>query len=98
MRLSTKSTLTRDRETVSLNVVFRQTALRTLARIRREDGEFFARARRAIASLPGDPRPDSAVPWGTTGIYRLHADRVRILYEIDEEAASIYIINIGLLA
>lgn len=82
---------------MSLNVVFRQTALRTLARIRREDGEFFARARRAIASLPGDPCPDSAVPWGTTGIYRLHADRVRILYEIDEAADSIYIINIGLL-
>jgi mRNA-degrading endonuclease RelE of RelBE toxin-antitoxin system len=88
---------TRDRYRVSLNVVFRQTALRTLARIRREDREFFARTRRAIASLPGDPRPDDAVPWGTTGIYRLRADKVRILYEVDEDASSIYIINIGLL-
>ena len=83
---------------MSLNVVFRETALRTLARIRREDRAFFARTRRAIASLPGDPRPDGAVPWGTTGIYRLHADEVRILYEVDEEASAIYIINIGLLA
>lgn len=98
MRPSTKSTPPRDRKTVTLNVVFRQTALRTLARIRREDGDFFARARRAIASLPGNPRPEAAVPWGTTGIYRLHAEEIRILYEIDEDAASIYIINIGLLA
>ena len=83
---------------MSLHVVFRETALRTLARIRREDRYFFARTRRAIAALPADPRPDGAVPWGTTGIYRLHADNVRILYEIDEDTATIYIINIGLLA
>jgi mRNA-degrading endonuclease RelE of RelBE toxin-antitoxin system len=83
---------------VSLHVVFRETALRTLARIRREDKEFFARARRAIASLPADPRPGGAVPWGATGIYRLHAEKIRILYEIDEDAAAIYVINIGLLA
>ena len=83
---------------MSLNVVFRETALRTLARIRREDTDFFARTRRAIASLPDDPRPEGAVPWGTTGIYRLRAERIRILYEIDEDAAAIYIINIGLLA
>lgn len=83
---------------MSLNVVFRETALRTLARIRRENKDFFSRTQRAIASLPDDPRPDDAVPWGTTGIYRLHADEIRILYEIDEDAAAIYIINIGLLA
>jgi mRNA-degrading endonuclease RelE of RelBE toxin-antitoxin system len=83
---------------MNLHVVFRETALHTLARIRREDTDFFARTRRAIASLPEDPRPDGAVPWGTTGIYRLHAEKIRILYEIDEDAAAIYIINIGLLA
>ena len=83
---------------MSLHVVFRDTALRTLARIRREDRDFFARTRRAIAALPDDPRPGGAVPWGTTGIYRLHAEKIRILYEIDEDAAAIYIINIGLLA
>ena len=80
---------------MGLNVVFRETALRTLARIRDEDGDFFARARRAIAALPANPRPDGAVPWGTTGIYRLHAGEMRILYEIDEDAAAIYIINIA---
>lgn len=83
---------------MTLNVVFRETALRTLARIRREDAGFFACTRRAIAALPRDPRPESAVRWGTTGIYRLRAGRIRVLYEIDEDASSIYIINIGQLA
>ena len=80
-----------------MTVVFREAALRNLARIRGHDKDVFARTRRAIATLPGQPRPEAAVPWGTTGIYRLHADEIRVLYEIDETAATIWIINIGLL-
>ena len=36
---------------MSLTVVFRETALRNLARIRGEDKELFTRARRAISAL-----------------------------------------------
>jgi mRNA-degrading endonuclease RelE of RelBE toxin-antitoxin system len=82
---------------VSLTVVFRETALRTLARIRNEDTDTFARTRSAIASLRDHPRPAHAVPWGATGIYRLHAAEIRVLYEIDEDAGIVYIINVGLL-
>jgi mRNA-degrading endonuclease RelE of RelBE toxin-antitoxin system len=32
---------------------------------------------------------------GATGIYRLHADSIRILYEIDDDAETIYIINVA---
>ena len=80
-----------------MTVVFRETALRNLARIRGHNRDVFARTRRAIAALAGEPRPESAVPWGGTGIYRLHADEIRVLYEVDEAAATIWIINIGLL-
>lgn len=87
---------------MSLTVVFRETALRNLARLRRADQaegkDVFTRARRAIAALTAQPRPAAAVPWGTTGIYRLRADEIRVLYEIDEAAQTIYVINIGLLA
>ena len=83
---------------MSLTVVFRETALRTLAHIRSEDKEMFARTRRAIASLADQPYPDGAVAWGTTGVYRLHASEVRILYEVDDEASTVYIINIGLIS
>jgi mRNA interferase RelE/StbE len=80
---------------VTLTVVFREATLRTLARIRSEDKQAFAHIRRAIAALADQPHPDGAVAWGGTTIYRLHTDEARILYEVDDEASTVYIINIG---
>jgi mRNA-degrading endonuclease RelE of RelBE toxin-antitoxin system len=82
---------------VSLTVVFQQTALRALARIRSEDKAVFARTRHAITAVADQPYPDGAVARGATGIYRLHAGEVRVLYEVDDEASTVYIINIGLI-
>jgi mRNA-degrading endonuclease RelE of RelBE toxin-antitoxin system len=83
---------------VSLTVVFRETALRNLARIRSEDKDLFVRTRRAIALLADQPYPEGAVGWGATGVYRLHANEIRVLYEVDDEAATVYIINIGFIS
>jgi len=83
---------------MSLTVVFRETALRALARIRSDDRDLFTRTRQAITHLADQPRPDNAVAWGDTGIYRLHAVGIRVLYEVDEEAATIYIINVASIA
>lgn len=33
--------------------------------------------------------------WGATGIYRLHADSIRILCETDDDTETIYIINVA---
>jgi len=38
------------------------------------------------------------VAWGATGVYRLRAGEVRILYEVDEQAGTVYIINTGLIS
>jgi mRNA-degrading endonuclease RelE of RelBE toxin-antitoxin system len=81
---------------VSLAVVVQETALRALARIRAEDKEAFASIRRALTALAEQPHPDLAVAWGDSGIYRLHLPDIRILYEVDEEAATIYIINVAI--
>ena len=35
---------------------------------------------------------------GATGVYRLHAGDIRVLYEIDDETATAYIINIAVIA
>jgi mRNA interferase RelE/StbE len=83
---------------VSLTVVFRETALRNLARVRGEDKDLFTRTRRAISALADQPHPPGAVAWGATGVYRLHAGDIRILYEVDDQAATVYIINIGIIA
>ena len=77
---------------MSLTVVFRETALRGLARIRSDDKEAFAQLRRAVAALADQPHPDGAVAWGRTGIFRLHTNGS--LYEVDDEALVIYLINI----
>ena len=83
---------------MSLTVVFRETALRNLARMRSEDKDLFARTRRTVVLLADEPYPAGAVAWGATGIYRLHAGDIRTLYEVDPEAATVYIINIGVLS
>jgi mRNA-degrading endonuclease RelE of RelBE toxin-antitoxin system len=83
---------------VSLAVVFRKTALRNLARIRSEDKELSIRTRRAVALLADQPYPEDAVAWGATGVYRLHAGDIRVLYEVDDAAATVYIINIGVIS
>ena len=82
---------------MSLTVVFRETALRNLAHIRGEEKDLFTRARRAISALADQPYPPGAVAWGATGVYRLHAGDIRILYEVDDQAATVYSINIGIL-
>jgi mRNA interferase RelE/StbE len=83
---------------VSLTVVFRETTLRNLARIRGTDKDLFVRTRRSVALLADQPYPEGAVAWGATGVYRLHTGDIRILYEIDDETATVYIINIGVMA
>jgi mRNA interferase RelE/StbE len=83
---------------VSLTIVFRETALRNLARIRSDDKDPFVRTRRAIALLADQPYPEGVVAWGATGICRLHAGDIRILYEGDDEAATVYIVNIGVVS
>ena len=80
---------------MSLTVVIQETALRALARIRSEDKEAFAAIRQALSALADHPRPDQAVAWGGSGIYRLHLPGVRILYEIDESTATVYIVNVA---
>ena len=79
---------------MSITVVVQETALRALARIRAEDKETFASIRRALGVLADQPRPDQAVAWGGSEIYRLRWPGIRILYEVDEDAATVYVINV----
>ena len=78
-----------------MTVVFREAALRALARIRSDDKEAFTQIRRTIAALADQPHPEDTVPWGGTGIFRLHSGNARILYEVDHDNSTVYIINVG---
>jgi mRNA-degrading endonuclease RelE of RelBE toxin-antitoxin system len=35
------------------------------------------------------------VAWGGSGIYRLRWPGIRVLYEVDEDAATVYVINVA---
>ena len=80
---------------MSFTVVVQETALRALARIRAEDKEVFTSVRRALAGPAEQPHPDEAVAWGGSGIYRLRWPGIRILYEVDEDTTTVYVINVA---
>jgi mRNA-degrading endonuclease RelE of RelBE toxin-antitoxin system len=80
---------------MSLIVVVQETALRALGRIRVGGQEAFASIKRALAALAEQPHPDQAVAWGGSGIYRLHLPGIRILYEVNEDAETVYVINVA---
>jgi mRNA-degrading endonuclease RelE of RelBE toxin-antitoxin system len=80
---------------VGLTVIYRETAAPGLSRLRDEDKAVFARARSAIRALAADPYPDSAVPWGGSGFYRLHDGAIRITYEVDEAKRAVYILHLS---
>lgn len=83
---------------MTLTIVFRETALSGLARLRNDDKELFASTRHAITQLADQPYPGGAIAWGSTGVYRLHSGRTRVLYEVDDDAATIYIINVAVIS
>jgi mRNA-degrading endonuclease RelE of RelBE toxin-antitoxin system len=78
---------------MSLTVVVQETALRELARIRSGDRPAFTAIRQALAALADEPRPGPGGRLGGSGIYRLHLSGVRVLYEVDEGAATVYVVN-----
>ena len=80
---------------MSLTVVVQESAMRALARIRTEDQEAFAAIKRELAALAEQPHPDQAVAWGGSGIYRLRVPGIRILYEVDQDAGTVYVINVA---
>jgi len=80
---------------MSVAVVVQETALRTLARIRAEDKDAFASIRRALAALAEQQHPHETVAWGGDGFYRLHLPGIRILYELDEDTATVQIVDRG---
>lgn len=80
-----------------MTLVIWHTAFRNLSALRARDRELFGRTRRAINALARNPRPPGAVPWGASGFYRLHEDEIRVLYEIDDDAAALYVVNVGIM-
>lgn len=81
---------------MGLTVIYRETAASGLRRLRDQNEAAFTSVRRAIRALAADPYPDGAIPWGASGLYRLHDGAIRVLYEVDEGKQAVYILNVSL--
>ncbi len=81
-----------------LTLVLRDRVRTTLAALRNADKDTFRHAAGAISALAADPRPAAAVPWGGSGFYRLHDGALRILYEVDEDAQAVYILDVSVIS
>ena len=55
----------------------------------------FIAMRDVLAALAEQPHPDEAVAWGGSGIYRLRLLTIRILYEVNEDTTTVYVINVA---
>jgi mRNA-degrading endonuclease RelE of RelBE toxin-antitoxin system len=78
-----------------LTLVLRERVRTGLGALRDADKETFRRAIGAISALAADPRPAAAVPWGTSGLYRLHEGNLRVLYQVDEDKQAVYILDVS---
>jgi mRNA interferase RelE/StbE len=83
---------------VGLTVVYLETAASGLRRLRETDKGAFRHVIRAVKALASDPYPDGAIPWGSSGLYRLHAGKLRVLYEVDEKAQAVRIIDVSMVS
>jgi mRNA interferase RelE/StbE len=43
----------------------------------------------AVDALAREPRPPTAFPLGTSGLFRLRAGRHRVVYELDEPSGAV---------
>jgi len=48
-----------------------------------------------VDDLASNPRPPTALPWGSTAFLRLRVGRYRVLYEINERLIRIDVIHLG---
>ncbi len=48
-----------------------------------------------VDGLATDPRPPTAIPWGSTTFLRLRVGRYRVLYEINDRLIRIDVIHLG---
>ena len=48
-----------------------------------------------VDDLAREPRPPTAIPWGSTAFLRLRVGRYRVLYEINDRLIRINVIHLG---
>jgi mRNA-degrading endonuclease RelE of RelBE toxin-antitoxin system len=80
---------------VTYTLIWTHTAVAGLIRLRAADPLLAKTVRGAIASLAGDPYPDTSTTLGSTNQRRLRIGAARVIYTVSEEKVSVDILTVG---
>jgi len=83
---------------VTYTVVWLPEAMSAFRRLRAADRDGAKQIAAAVSALAAEPRPDGSAALGGSGFRRLRLGHLRVLYEVDVAAATIYVVNVGSVA
>ena len=76
-------------------VVWLPEAMSAFRRLRAADRDGAKQVAGAVAALASNPRPSSSTALGGSGFHRLRLANYRVLYQVDADTNTIYILNVG---
>lgn len=80
---------------MTYTVVWLPDAMSAFRRLRAADRDGAKQVSAAVAALATDPRPEGSTALGRSGFHRMRLGDYRVLYEVDDTALTIYVINVG---
>ena len=80
---------------MSFTVIWTNPAVTAYRTLRGHDHTGAATVRAGILALAGDPRPTGSRQFGGTDFHRLRIGDYRVLYRVDDAAATIVVENVG---
>jgi mRNA-degrading endonuclease RelE of RelBE toxin-antitoxin system len=80
---------------VTYRVVWLPDAMSALRRLHTAEPDGAQQITAAVGGLATEPHPDGSRSLGSSGFHRLRLGRYRLLYEIDSDAATVYVVNVG---
>jgi mRNA interferase RelE/StbE len=80
---------------VTHTIVWLPEARSAFRRLRAADPVGARQVSAAVGGLAGDPYPAGSTSLGGSGFHRLRLDNYRVLYEVDTDAVTVFLINVG---
>ncbi|MBW8805638.1 MAG: plasmid stabilization protein [Catenulispora sp. 13_1_20CM_3_70_7] len=80
---------------MSWSITWEPHAVAAASRFLNDDPEGLKQVLAATDYLLSDPRPDGSTPYGSSDVRRIRIGWYRVVYEIDDTAATIHIIHFG---
>ncbi|HEX5495792.1 MAG TPA: type II toxin-antitoxin system RelE/ParE family toxin [Mycobacteriales bacterium] len=80
---------------MTYTIVWTPEAFSAIRRLRAADPDGAKLVGAAVTGLATDPCPPGTRALGTSGIYRLAFGDYRVVYEVDGETVTVYVMNVG---